>query len=209
MHLPAQSAKLHYVTLSANVDRRELRRAETARRIHVCAQELAIERGLDGFSMEDLATAADVSRRTLFNYFHGKDAAVLGETPEFDPALVEVFVAGGPHGNLTDDVVALVGSFLGGDGLQREDVARLKELMAREPRLISLVHDRFEERAEQLAGYIQAREGASFDTARTRVLVHVMGALFDYAMTTYLEQPDRELGDLYAEAVGLTRNAFA
>lgn len=195
--------------MSATTDRRELRRTETARRIHVCAQELAIAHGLDGFSMEDLAAAADVSRRTLFNYFHGKDAAVLGETPEFAPGLVEVFVAGGPHGNLTDDVVALVGSFLDGEGLQREDLARLKALMAREPRLISLVHERFEERAQQLTGYIQARQQGSYDAVRTRVLVHVMGALFDFSMTSYLEQPDRELGDLYAEAVGLARAAFA
>ena len=197
------------MTLSANPLRRELRRAETARRIHVRAQELALEHGLDGFNMEDLAAAADVSRRTLFNYFHGKDAAVLGETPEFDPALVEVFVAGGPHGNLTDDVVALVGSFLGGESLQREDVARLRQLMAREPRLISLVHERFEERAQELVGIIGVREGDTFDAARTRVLVHVMAALFDFSMTAYLEQPDRELGDLYAESVGLARSAFA
>lgn len=182
---------------------------ETSRRIHVCAQELALARGLDGFSMEDLADAADVSRRTLFNYFHGKDAAVLGETPEFDATLVETFIAGGPCGNLTDDVVVLVGSFLGGDGLQRDNVARLKELMAREPRLITLVQERFEERATQLVGYIEAREQSGYDPVRTRVLVHVMGALFDLAMTTYLEQPDRELGDLYAEAVTLARSALA
>jgi AcrR family transcriptional regulator len=197
------------VALSASTDRRELRRAETARRIHVCAQELALAHGLDGFSMDDLAAAADVSRRTLFNYFHGKDAAVLGETPEFDPELVETFVAGGPHGNLTEDVVVLVGSFLGGDGLQREDVARLKSLMAREPRLISLVQERFEERAGQLARYIEAREQGTYDAARTRVFVHVMAALFDHAMTIYLEQPDRELGDLYAEAVALARSALS
>lgn len=197
------------MTLSASGDRRVLRRAETARRIHVCAQELALEHGLDGFSMEDLARAADVSRRTLFNYFPGKDAAVLGHTPEFDPDLISTFVAGGPTGDLVDDVVALVESFLRAEGIQRDDVARLRALVAREPRLVSLVHARFEERALELTGLVEEREGSAYDATRTRLLVQVMACLFDYAMTLSLEQPHRELGDLYADAVALTRSVFA
>lgn len=199
---------MHYVTLSATLAGRELRRAETSRRINVCAQELALEHGLDGFSMEDLATAAGVSRRTLFNYFPGKDAAVLGDTPEFDPDLVASFVAGGPHGRLVDDMVVLVDSFLGVEGLTREDVARLRTLMATEPRLNHLVHQRFELRAGELVGHVEEREGAEFDLPRARVIVHVLAALFDLSLTTYLEQPDRELGELYAEAVATVRSAF-
>ncbi len=46
--------------------------------------------------MEDLADAAGVSRRTLFNYFPGKDAAVLGDPLEPEPEPTERFVRGGP-----------------------------------------------------------------------------------------------------------------
>ena len=55
------------------------RHEETAHHISACSQLLADERGFDGFTMEDLADAAGVSRRTLFNYFPGKADAVLGE----------------------------------------------------------------------------------------------------------------------------------
>ena len=44
---------------------REGRRRATSYRISVCAQELTEERGLEGFTMEELAEAAGVSRRTL------------------------------------------------------------------------------------------------------------------------------------------------
>ncbi len=197
------------MTDSAILGGRELRRAETARRIHRRAQDLALEHGIDGFSMDDLAAAAEVSRRTLFNYFPGKDAAVLGDTPEYAADLVAAFVAGGPSGNLVDDVVVLVDSFLRGDGLQRDDVARLHELLAHEPRLFRLVRERFEQRADQLIGFIQLREGASYDADRTRILVHVMAALFEFSMTAYLQHRDRDLGEIYAEAVQLARSTFA
>ncbi|MDP3890466.1 TetR family transcriptional regulator, partial [Nocardioides sp.] len=79
---------------------REARRHATAHRITQRAQELTLEHGLDGFTMDELADAADVSRRTLFNYFPGKIDAVLGAIPQIDPELLAVFRAGGPHGDL-------------------------------------------------------------------------------------------------------------
>ena len=57
--------------------------------------------------MDELADAAEVSRRTLFNYFPSKTDAVLGEHPEIPEADLATFVAGGPHGNLVHDVAEL------------------------------------------------------------------------------------------------------
>ena len=41
-------------------------------------ERLADDRGFDGFTMDELAAAAAVSRRTLFNHVSGKLEAVLG-----------------------------------------------------------------------------------------------------------------------------------
>src|SRR6478609_9678503 len=101
LHSYAWSAILHFMSESATVGRRASNRRQTARRINTCAQQLTEERGLDGF-----ADAAGVSRRTLFNYFPGKDAAVLGDPLVLDPTLATRFVAGGPTGHLVDDMVA-------------------------------------------------------------------------------------------------------
>src|SRR4051794_33651766 len=102
----------------ASATLRETRRTATARRITLCAQQLTDERGFEGFTMNDLAEAAEVSRRTLFNYYPSKVDAVLG-SHETDPAALASFRANGPHGVLIDDVCALVITMLEDKAIER------------------------------------------------------------------------------------------
>jgi AcrR family transcriptional regulator len=76
------------------------RRVATSDRIIRCALLMADERGFDGFTINEPATAADVTRRTLFNYFPSKAEAVLGAFPAPNGAALKVFRAGGPTGDL-------------------------------------------------------------------------------------------------------------
>ena len=71
--------------------RRDTRRAETARRIRWAALELTREKTFDGWTMDELAERAEVSRRTLFNYFDSKADVVLG--PEHDDLRAELTAA--------------------------------------------------------------------------------------------------------------------
>ena len=87
MHFWQESAILHFMTESAITA--DEAAAQTEHRITVCAQRLTDELGLDGFTMDELAAAADVSRRTLFNYFPGKIDAVLGSPPDLSAAVVD------------------------------------------------------------------------------------------------------------------------
>jgi AcrR family transcriptional regulator len=57
---------------------RERKKAETRAALAVAALRLADERGPDGFTVEDVAEAAQVSPRTFFNYFATKDDAIIG-----------------------------------------------------------------------------------------------------------------------------------
>jgi len=85
---------MHYMSRSATT--RSGRRQETSYRISQCAQRLTEDRGLDGFTMDELAEAAGVSRRTLFNYFPGKVDAVLGEAPHISEEALAEFRARDP-----------------------------------------------------------------------------------------------------------------
>ena len=57
---------------------RATKKRETRRALSSAALQLASERGLHGFTVEEVATAAGVSARTFFNYFRSKEAAIIG-----------------------------------------------------------------------------------------------------------------------------------
>ncbi|WP_426565333.1 TetR/AcrR family transcriptional regulator [Angustibacter sp. McL0619] len=178
-------------------------------RIHTCAQQLAEQHGLDGFSMDDLAEAADVSRRTLFNYFAGKDDAVLGDPLELDPELTDRFVAGGPTGHLVDDMVALIETTFDAGEINRDEVARARRLLATEPRLMAAAHQRFAAIGAEVVELIAAREGDRHDPAQARVVVHVLAVLFDLALTAFIADPHGDLRGLFDDAIRRARTAFA
>jgi AcrR family transcriptional regulator len=120
---------------------------ETRQRIVRCAQRLCLDAGFDGFTMDELAAAAEVSRRTLFNYFPSKVDAVLGgaEVPDFtSPGLVEVaatFRAGGPHGRLVDDLAEVSRILLAAQPIERES-ARLRKAFERVKRELKRLSER-------------------------------------------------------------------
>ncbi|MCG2621692.1 TetR/AcrR family transcriptional regulator [Arthrobacter sp. I2-34] len=63
--------------------RRELNRRATHEAITAAALRLAREHGAGGFTVDTLAEAAGISRRTFFNYFPSIEAAVTQPVEEF------------------------------------------------------------------------------------------------------------------------------
>lgn len=57
---------------------RELKRRATAHALAQAAFDLAVERGLGGFTIDDVAARAGYSRRTFANHFSCKEEAVTG-----------------------------------------------------------------------------------------------------------------------------------
>lgn len=79
---------------------RETKRRATARALAQTAFDLARERGVDGFTIDEVADGAGCSRRTFANYYAGKEEAIVGvaaervrhaldTTPEEDLPLVD------------------------------------------------------------------------------------------------------------------------
>lgn len=168
------------------------RREQTARRISRCAQELAIEHGFDGFTLDELADGAGVSRRTLFNYFPGKEAAVLDSPDCIGQDDLAVFVAGGPDGHLLRDLGHLVVRIHTREEPTHEDWHRIHALFERNPRLITVAKERFEGMVAQVREAIEEREDLPPGHDRARVAVALIVGLFHNAMSTFLLDEDRD-----------------
>jgi AcrR family transcriptional regulator len=83
---------------------RERKRAETHARIQAEALRLFLERGFEATTLDDIAEAADVSRRSLFHYFESKEEIVLSARADF-PNIVAEAVGRRPAGESLLDMV--------------------------------------------------------------------------------------------------------
>src|ERR1044072_2490663 len=83
--------------------RRERKRRQTRERIEAAAVSLFLQRGFDGTTIEDITEAADVSKRSFFDYFPSKEEVVFAWQDSFSDELADA-VAGRPK----DEPVAKV-----------------------------------------------------------------------------------------------------
>jgi AcrR family transcriptional regulator len=191
------------------VQRREAKRQETARRLQHWAVQLTLDHGFDGWTMDDLAGAADVSRRTVFNYFDTKADVVLGPMAELDADRVEVFVAGGPTGNLLDDVIAVSSDLVAEHTHDLEMLPAWRRAVMADTRLILLVHERFEAIVATFVEHVLAREGAGFGVPRARLLSKLVVTVFDSALERAEARPDQPFAEHFAAAVADARAVLA
>ncbi|WP_417217038.1 TetR/AcrR family transcriptional regulator [Arthrobacter sp.] len=154
---------------------RERRRRETYAALTTHARTLTADRGLNGFTIEELCEEVGVSRRTFFNYFATKEDAVLG-AKSADP--IEPFAAGflasGPAAAvdgsgsvppvaLKDALLELFIEAFATLDIPRADVHDFMRAMHAEPALMRRMADSARHRQRALAELICQREGLEAD----------------------------------------------
>jgi AcrR family transcriptional regulator len=75
---------------------REEKKLATRKHIAEEAMRLFVQRGFDHVTVAEVATAADVSEKTVFNYFPTKEDLFWDEVPEREAALVEAIRSRAP-----------------------------------------------------------------------------------------------------------------
>ena len=185
--------------MNAPTGLRERKRAATSRAIQLAALELVGERGLDRVTVEDIARRADVSPRTLFNYFSSKEEAFIGASPELaDPASAERFIGG--RGPILDDLAELVLASVSA-GLDDLDVLYLRRrLMKQYPEMAARRAAMLRTFEEELAAIIEKRlRSASPELAddparlgeRSRLLALVAVAAMRHAWSLWADGDQR------------------
>jgi AcrR family transcriptional regulator len=174
---------MHYMSDGAT-GLRERRRVETSARLTTLARRLTAERGLSGFTVEEVCEQAGVSRRTFFNYFASKEDALFGRSAHVHTAdLEEAFVAAGdPRDSalsptLLDDLAALClerWARLDTEGTSMQD---MHAAFRREPGLlVRALEAAVEDEAKDVL-LVERREGLSPGDVRASVVVQTMNSL--------------------------------
>ncbi|MDL4773840.1 TetR/AcrR family transcriptional regulator [Actinomadura xylanilytica] len=188
--------------MDSTVGLRERKKEATRRALHDAAMRLAVEHGLGEVTVEAIADAAGVSRRTFSNYFAGKEDALLYGDQQRMLGLLEAFEAR-PAGESSWTALraALLTAFaeVGEPDPQWAAQARLARahpsVLARQ-----LAHYATYER--RLATAIGERDGISSAHPRSRVTAAAF--LTSLRLATHLwieEQPPRPLSAVTAETL--------
>ncbi|MBF6129486.1 TetR family transcriptional regulator [Nocardia brasiliensis] len=99
-------------TTRPDADLRTRRRQQTEREIHTAAITLAVERGADQVTVDDIAALAGVSARTFFRYFPTRDRALVYDRWGFDDAIHALFAQHDPRQVRLADVEDVFGAIL-------------------------------------------------------------------------------------------------
>lgn len=158
-----------------------------------CAQDLAIRCGYSGFTVDDLARAVGVSRRTLFNHVTSKEEAVLGVLPALTDEQARTLSEGGPTGDLFEDLLTTTVDCLDVDGGGLDDWQRLHDVIERNPELFLRVDAHLGELTEHIVDQLTTRDGV--DRARGRMALVLVGGIVKHSVEECIADPD--LGPLH------------
>lgn len=209
----ATRTDLHYLILSAGLHsmaQSAIRRRATARSIVAGARALAAEHGVDGFTMEQLAERAGVSRRTLFNYFPGKYDAILGGPPAIDPTTLATFRSGGPTGDLVEDVLVVVTQVLSEREEPPAETALGQRLLHDNPQLIAYAMTQLDACLGDLQEHLTMRGSAyRISPGTARALLATLVAIGHVAMADFVETDGAQpLHELYSQRLRGLRSAL-
>lgn len=145
-------------TQPSATDRASTRRRELRAAITNVALDLVLARGLDDVTVDEIARAANVSRRTFFNYFPTKAAACMPGTFPPDREAVHLFFS-----DRTIPTLTAVGRLLWRQvAMAHQESAefdRFHDMWRREPALRPEVHAILTQTEAQVATLIARRDG--------------------------------------------------
>jgi AcrR family transcriptional regulator len=181
---------------------RTRKKAATRQSLHEAALHLAMERGLDGVTVEDIADAVGVSRRTFSNYFTNKEDAILHADRERTGVLVSL-VENRPADEEPWPALRTASRELyrGRAVPDREWVAQLR-LLRRHPSLLAQQAGDQITLERDLAAVLVAR-GHDLDEALARLMTATFLAAVRTASVLWLEESgDQSLPDVLDHLLG-------
>ncbi|MEU0093002.1 TetR family transcriptional regulator [Kribbella sp. NPDC006257] len=182
--------------------RRERKKRETRQALADAALRLALEKGPDNVTVEEIAEAADVSVRTFFNYFPHKEHAILGRNPEHLELALERFRTAPAEQSPLTTMWLVVRDVL--RDLESEgELSRRGELIMASPDLLYHLMLSSIEDERRLTVALAERLGEPAGSVRAALIISSAGTACRVAMEAHKQAPERSLRGLVDEAFQL------
>ena len=175
-------------------------RATSHAAIEQTAFALFEERGFEATTMEDVAAAVGISRRTLFRYYPSKNDILWGRFDVSLQAFAEHFAQTSPETPLWATVREAVVAFNSFDRAAMPQHRRRMELLLRTPTLMAHSELRYAAWRSVVADHVAARLGQSATDLTPSLAGRLALAVSVSAYEQWLDQPEADLGDLIAAA---------
>lgn len=157
---------------------RERKKQRTRQAISDAATELFAERGFEAVTIEEVAAAAEVSKKTVFNYFGSKEDLLFDEAEAAEARLIAAVRDRGEGEPVLDAVRrnarAAVGRMCSGEEPWIEKMARI---VASSPALQAREAEIFDRMAHRLADVIREETGAHKGDCRPYVVAQALMAV--------------------------------
>lgn len=170
---------------------RERKKAETRRNIAEVALRLFVERGFEAVTVADVASAANVSTKTVFNYFPTKEDLVLGDGESLDAGLIQQIEQRAPQQSVLDAVreyTLAVCQRMRNTPAERRQAFRT--VLQNAPSVQAHWRERQRQHEAKLAAVLANEAGAENDDARPFVVAGVFSLLGRLAYYDVIGWPD-------------------
>ena len=184
---------------------RERKKRATREALHDAALRLTLERGLEHLTVEEISAAAGVSPRTFFNYFPGKEQAIISDDLfAADARKVTEIMTGAA--SVLDGMEAIAMRLATAVATRREQVQLRWQVITRYPALITRMFARLEEFNAIVASAVAARVGMAAGDAYPQLMAAMTTTGIRVAVQRWTAgQGDDPLERHMAEVFGLLK----
>ncbi|MGA7418661.1 MAG: TetR family transcriptional regulator [Acidimicrobiales bacterium] len=188
---------------------RDRKARETRARIAKAALELFVRQGYAETTMDQIAEAADVGRRTIFDYFPAKEAILFDHLVVRNEVAIQHLRDRPPSESAVVSLHAVMRE-LCQQGYDRELLAQIRAVLKAEPRFayaqLSIGIRAFE---KDLVATLVTRLGLHQSSVEIRALALMTQAWLDTAVRVYLFEGERSLVEYFDEVVEICIRASA